>query len=720
MAAQTAFESSAAAHGAHAGNASGLLRFRDLPRSSATTQPDSVASPLLANAWAEAILRFWEAGIAAGSVDPAKPLYLFDPAPGEGQLAWLLLRALQQALGGSTLQPCYVACGTDAAQLDHLTSHPYLAEYVESGWFDTALWDACGSDAPTLRAQNIALLRTDNPVAILSLQWFGTLAADLYAVHEGEIMEGWVVPATRPETPETPQAFFLDYDWRPADEAALVHAPQSRLLAHCNTRFTSAALLLPTAACEATDAFARLSGGRYLLLSADFGCHTEQQLRLGACLPPAAWPREGAALPVNHHALSHHQQQQGARTWNRQLQDDGMVVHAAWRDDSLAAASTADDMFDTLVAPLLRTHPDDLAALSACINGAPATLALLRLSGHDPRILKTGMQAMLEHACMLDATARREWQSDLWHTWNNYLPTADGDSFFFHTGMLAVETGDWELAKTCFRTGLALYGNDATVLHHLAYCEAATGGSAEAMPMLAHALAIDPGHVQCLPLHTQLVERLQRWENTDWYHADIASSDELCIEPLGPEHAASLFYQYRDEQIGIMTRLPELTTLEATTDWIEKQRRKPARAAYAVMHRRWGFVGVVSVCCAADAGYFYFWSGADFQDQGFGKKAARLLFAQMARKGMVHVFTSAYLHNTRSRNALASLDFNQMQLRAQAPDDDLLFFHLPLQATDQVPPTVLAKKIVELCSAIQSPITFSTAVAELTFSRRAS
>jgi RimJ/RimL family protein N-acetyltransferase len=707
MAAQSVIETTIDTSAASAGDAA-AVRFTERPLLQETRRSlDALASPLMAHAWVEAIMRFWQAGIAAGSIDPAEPLYLFDPASCEGQFAWLVLRALQQQLAtnASGLKPCYVACGTHREELDSMATHPYLTEYAEHGWFDTALFPAGAGTAITLRQQGLSLLRTANPVVVLSVQWFGTLPSELYGLHQGRVMEGWVVTTEM-------ASCHLDYEWRPLDESDLARSPHRRLLAHCLTRFTDTPLLIPAAANEAMEIFAKLSSHRYLLLSVDHGCHSEQQIRLGMLSPPRAMRRGSVSAPVNYHALSLHQEWLGARTWNCQLRDTGMVLHATWNNGH---TSPEDGAFSSIVAPLAETHPDDSLQLAAMATGdhapdAAGLLTLLRLSGYDPRALRSAMPAILEQTSTMCGTARHEWQIALSRIWSNYLPPASGDGFPFDAAVLAAEIGHWELAKACIQTGLAMYGDDVTALHHLAYCEAATGDTPLAMRLLDHALEHDPADPLCLALRERLAERLLHWENIGWYYPDAASRDELVLEPLGPEHAASVLYQYRDVQIGVMTRLPELNTLQEIRDWIEEQRQDASLASYAVMHRRWGFVGMVCNHRAGDAGYFYFWIGTDFQDRGWGQQAARLLFAQATLAGVIDLFTSVCVDNIRSRNALARLGFNEMTLHAHAPDDDLIFLHCRPQATAQPAYEYLVARISRLCEAIRSPIVFSNAI----------
>jgi RimJ/RimL family protein N-acetyltransferase len=663
------------------------------------------ATPLLAHAWAESIALFCETGVTAGCIDPSQPLYLLDMAPAQGHLAWLMLPALHRRLAATCpmLDLRMVACSADDDVLRTIASHPYLADYIDNGLLDTALWNVEQAEGLHLQKSGATLSHTANPIVMLCPQWLHTLPADLVAVHHGHLMEG---SAAATAMPDQEHSWSLAYDWRNMDDADVPW-----LLTQYCSRFSSAPLLLPTAACAAIDRIRQLSGNRYLLLSCDAGACSERQLRLGAMSPPSQWHAATSRLPLDYHALSLHQQHIGAYVWNRQPSDAGLVMHAAIRDDDPAYAEHA---LSIVAGALQPTHPDDSASLAdpAAHSSAALTLTLLRLSHYDPRVLQAGIAGMLDCPPSLSDRALLEWQSALELTVSNYLPSTQTDSFYFDAGLLAIQLGHWGIARHCFRSLLSLYGDNAVVLHHLAYCEANTGRVPLAISILADALGLVPDHPHCAALHDELCRRRRHWQNLDWHSPQDEAQDELTLEPLGNEHAGHLLYQYRDPQIGIMTRLPELETLDDAQQWIAEQRQETGRICCAVMHERYGFIGIASLRRAGDAAYFYFWIGTDFQDAGYGREAAALLFSHAQHLGIAHIFTSAYTDNTRSLNALRHLGFDELPIRAQEPDDDLIFFRLELPPAATMRDADACLHLRELCAAIDSVFAFASDILE--------
>lgn len=675
--------------------------FSNLPIFNAASLTVDAANPRLARAWVNATVRYWKNGIANGQIKEDQTLYLLDMAPHDSQTAWLLINALTQYMAAQdiNLPWCYLACHDDTASAEHHAGHPYFREWIAAGRIDFVHWNTAHT-ALHLSQQNITLTRSENPLVIIANGYLQTQAADLFCLHKGQLMQG-TVASTLDVDDAGKNTHNLKYQWQTSD-ATSPYISES-VLAHYRHHCNGAALQLPLAACAMLDKINRFAQGRTMLLAADPGVCNEKQIRLGALCPPTSWKLGDAPPPVNFHALSLQQREQGAWVWQQQLDDAGLVVHMAICDDT--HTMTKED-FNAIAATLADAHPDDMRQLASTQYSAADTLTLLRLSHYDPKILRANIAAFIEQPLALSESARRNWQQALVNTWCNFLPGKAYDGFYYQVGLMAAHIGHYGLAKECFRLGLAWYGDAATDHYLLAWCEATSGGVDRAVKLLASALALEPDHAPSLELSATLHAQLARWQQNSWHLPHTVASNALQLEPLGQEHAAALLYQYRDRQIGIMTCLPALDTIEDTEAWIAKEQLDAGRASFAVMHECWGLVGMVSIHCSRDAGYFYFWTGSDFQEQGLGQQAAQLLFEIMAQHGITEIFTSAYEDNLRSIHALTRLGFNRLDVRAKAPDMDLLFFHLKNNDVEIHGLNKLNLKLSELCKNIDSPIQF--------------
>ena len=96
---------------------------------------------------------------------------------------------------------------------------------------------------------------------------------------------------------------------------------------------------------------------------------------------------------------------------------------------------------------------------------------------------------------------------------------------------------------------------------------------------------------------------------------------------------------------------------------MESQRRSSAHL-FAVHHIHWGFVGSVNIDVFKGVGFFYYWFGKDFQGQGFGPQAARILLGWSAEYLSLNCcYTKVYQDNIYSQKALVKSGFRPLPLK---------------------------------------------------------
>lgn len=616
------------------------------PAGSPPTQVAKVSpSPLLWHAWADTVVRHWESLWAQGAIDPAHPLQLLDLGKADETLAWAMPALLRARLKRSS-------CAGLRFQL---------------------LFRATDGSLPVA-------LDGANPLVCLAWRVFEAFPSSYFAVCRGQIhaaVSGGI------DTP--PQ-------WRRCRSPA---GRPGALLRYYAARCGSAPLTLPLAACALIDEIADRCGGRYLLIGADGAVSTEACLRTHAC----------GAGTMNLHALLLERRWSGATTWSSQPASSACVVYLVAGGGKDAVA------LDALAVLLEQGHPhrsEALAEAASCLQvGHVLTIApvLLQSSLYDPAVLGACMAALMANSTVCERVAA-QWRSVLARVWDNCRLPPACDGFFRNCAMLAGAVGDWGLARTMLEAGLRHYGDAPLDLQLLAHCESASGGLQRARRLLGRAVAMAPSDAVGAALLAAIERRLADAARMHGYFPLFASDGELCLEPLHPDHAQPLLFQYRDTGIAVMTGLPDLHTIAQVRQWIRAQRLKGGLGAYAVMHSRWGLVGMVFLRCCGRSAYFYFWIGCDFQGRGYGPRAARLLWTLARRGGIRHAYTSVYAGNLRSRGALERLGFVPLEIRAQAPDEELIFVYKPLNEGDRDSPHIVRHELRALCRALASPLRF--------------
>ncbi|TJZ64617.1 GNAT family N-acetyltransferase [Chitiniphilus eburneus] len=584
---------------------------------------DWLATPRLAQAWADAIADCWLAAEATGGIDATAPFTVLDLAPGEGRLRASLLPRLQVRLA---------ALGRGHWQVDYRDDDQVVAPGA-------------------------------NPVAWLAPGALGQPLPALFGVHYERTLRGELLATPT----DTPQACTLHCDWQPVD-AAVLDALPGDYLAHVN----SAGFTVPLAALARLDALAEASAGRFLLLAVDYGVVEARDVRLGGLHPPTAFTVGNDRLPLNLHAIACHQQTQGAQVRATQQHTAGAVQYLAWRDAAHdGAAADAAALADLLAERLAGCGPDGHAASLDAAEHLPPRLALLQTSEHDPEICGRLLPALMESPPD-DAVARAAWRNALRGV--AAQPMLLEGSFQYGLACAAWRLGDLALARHQLAWLRSEWPDHPDVCHLLAEVEIAAGHAELAPPLLRQALATHPDHEAVQALLAQCETRAAARAALAWSPLELPRDGELTLEPLGPEHADALFPQYRDPQIGVMTRLPDFDTPAAMGEWLAEATTSN-RHGYAVLHADAGAIGVVSAAWHGDAAYLHFWLGADWQGHGLAARTVRLALTAMPDNAQL--YTSVYRDNQRSRRVLDRVGFTPLDCRAEAPDDGLVFMRWP-------------------------------------------
>ena len=369
---------------------------------------------------AQTVLAFQLTGLATHAIDPAEVVWVIDLAPGEGERAWRVLKALSgRAPRGAPIR--YMACCVDSVHHARLAAHPLLKPLVSNGslllehtflqhtFLEHAFLDRSSSDGafPDRQGAGMPAHIVRNPIVVLAHEGISSLPQGLYAARSGELFEAWC---------DGPGGL----DWR----AMTPRDGLTRLLSTYRQSTDDAAFTLPRGAMRMLAVLLQSSGGRLLLRASDLGAKDLAQIRRGA-LDPGPADAADAALRVNFEALARWHRAQGASVHQSQRDDDGRVLHIALHD--IAGGRLQECLPEVLGLP----HPDDhvqlLQAMEALSAVSPAQcLALLHAQGGDPRTLLALSRHIRQAASTLEGAALDQWRGMLAHCRSRHYPQSDG------------------------------------------------------------------------------------------------------------------------------------------------------------------------------------------------------------------------------------------------------------------------------------------------------
>ncbi len=638
-----------------------------LPPAAASAWQPAGFSTAMAAAVSQLVVRYWQDCTAHAEFNPARPIDVIDLAPGNGTSGHQLIRALAAATrhsGGMRFR--YLPVVPGEAWMRAASAAPEMVAWREQGRLLPLVGEP---DLPGRLKADGKPFECHNPVVILAHDGWAHLSQRLLAVHYGKLLEAdlELIRDMAAGTSERP-------DWRPV-QAELRSGAFAPLFDRYLDEFNSTPISYPEGALAAVRRWRRAARHGYLLLASGCGMASELNMRLHTFPDLVTRFRDDGRLPVNFGLIAHWARLHGAATteWDlpggRALQIVMEAMdHAGARLASLAAG------FD----PDILDRQALLAAALLSVSGAARLehqRQLLRLSAHDPMLLAEIGRDLAQGFSKSADFDRAAWRKSLDETWANFLPELSRLRLHERLANAAMHCGHWQLARQALLRGIRQHGSSATDLANLAWCEMRTGQLQRGQELVGQALALAADNPLAQQVAARLQERLSQRDH-GWL---VELRDErlpLILEPLDLSHADAYFVQYRDPQIAIMTGLPPLKSVEETREWIRHAPQERGRVSFAVMHQDHGFVAYVNLAVSSHAAFFCFWTGVDFQGQGFATAAARLVFRHALAMGVPLVLTSAYKDNRRSVRALERLGFVRLASQALPPDQDRIFFAL--------------------------------------------
>lgn len=429
--------------------------------SSGTVPHQVTCSPAMAAAFAEVIVGFaTDRARAAGATD--RPLHVVELGAGSGRLGFQVIRALRAAAELAAVGRRVVYVLTDLAEetVGWWQRHPWLAPLFAAGLLDVARFDAAADDAIVLRRSGLRLA-PDAPagelVAIANYV-FDSLPHDVFASTGAGLCEWEVADPPRAIEPGAPIAWDGGA-WRSVPVAARRYRAPVHQQVLDGYRAARGTFTIPTGALDALDRLRALTRGPLLILSADKGGTTLDDV-LGDA-PPAVVCHGSVSVDVNYHAIGAWAVAHGG-TWmhadhhGRALEVCGFVLDAGRAE---ALPSTIGGFGRALA-----RGPDDLYALRRIVVAQGAAmplgelLAYLRLSGHDPRVFLLCEPAIRTAIDAAPRAIRGDLARALARVWDAYLPIGEETDLALALARIYAAIGHDAAALALLDASRALHG----------------------------------------------------------------------------------------------------------------------------------------------------------------------------------------------------------------------------------------------------------------------
>jgi RimJ/RimL family protein N-acetyltransferase len=633
-------------------------------------------NPCTAKAFARLIGDYWHDCRLRNEIRIDGILDIIDLAPASGKACWLTMQALQREIG-SEFTWRYLPAAPDIHWFDQLFKSPGLSSFRDQGLLLPLIWNDEHGSLNVVSQNDTLPWKATNPVVVIGHDRFSYLNQRLLAVHYGKLMEV-DFPEASNDTQKSGKLAGADSPrWKIFDNRS-IKTEFNTIFSDYLQKFNSSPIPFPEGGLRFIDAFHKVANFGYLLINFSTGCATEQSLRLGLFSRLCDELNQNKTLPVNFHLLDYRLQKLGCSVQNIQPQPHEVLQLALGRHSE---SSERLKRLASIPSSNRIEHVPSLIEATRALGSAHVLnvrLSLLKLSEFDIDVFLTGDRALtaaLANANSEGTLDRATWKDVLQRVWMNYLPHATTEKLHQRLAPAAMHCGSWALAKEMLKRGMEFFGEDASDLANLAWCENRTGNAADALELAEKALKIDDAHPLVIEVHKRILQRLALRDD-QWKCVLLDSESQLVLEPLDKTHAEAFFYQYRDPQIAIMTGLPALKSIEETRRWIEEQEHDVGKVNYAIMLADEGFVGFINLAISEHAAFFCFWAGVDFQGRALASTAGRVVCRYAEKLGVPIILTSAFIDNKRSIRSLTRMGFKELSIRALAPDNDRIFFML--------------------------------------------
>ena len=462
------------------------------------------SNTFIARSYSRVVSGFLRDCLAGGMItNPSQPIYIVELGAGSGRFACHFLNAFQDSaerFRQEGLRARYVMTDFASRTLDYWKTHPFLKSFVERGRLAFARFDAGQDSTIEIHGcrETLAPDTLKNPLVVLANYFFDSIPQDLFSIRNGELHEQVISVFAQngvvdPDEPGLLDRIQIAFEGRPIRDDYYGERELDELLQDYRCRLEDTFLLFPCAAIRCIRDLNRLCGGRMLLLAADQGYSSEEEL---AMQKEPVFNRHGSiSMMVNYDALGKFVARRG-----------GQVSHPAHRPASLNVSCfllgfPANATPETLRAyedAIARFGPDDFFTLKKGIEkmyetlSLPQILAYLRFSGGDAHLFLGVLPALLRLVDSCSAEEREDMRRVLRQVWENYYPIGEELDLAFQIGVLLYRAGLYCDALEFFRQSQRVYGPHACTSYDMGMCHYMLGDRESAQACVNEARRLDP------------------------------------------------------------------------------------------------------------------------------------------------------------------------------------------------------------------------------------
>jgi tetratricopeptide (TPR) repeat protein len=336
-----------------------------------------------------------------------------------------------------------------------------------------------------------------NPLGVITNYVFDGIRQDAFSFQGGELRECLVSlstaePVTELEDPELISRISVSYTPRAAPVEYYEEPELNEILRSYARSLEQVTLLFPHAAIRCIQRLAKLSSGRLLLLSGDYG---ETRRMEPESMAPKLATHGSFSVAVNFHAIAEYVLNRGGEVLKTAHRHAHLAILGFLLGEPEASHAETRLAYELSV---VRAGPDDIFSLWSGLQdgveqlGLEPTLSLIRLSRWDPRILLGVVPTLWNQVEGASAVMREEVRRTVVRVWENYYPLGEKQDVAFELALLVYAYDGWTEALRLFQDSLEWYGDDPRTWWNIGLCHLGLEQPAEALRCFGEVARLDP------------------------------------------------------------------------------------------------------------------------------------------------------------------------------------------------------------------------------------
>lgn len=479
----------------------------------------------IAGSYAAVIMAHLRESVRTGAIDPAHPIYIVELGAGSGTFAFQFIRKLSALLAESSVRDLdvrYVMTDYTRSNIEGWQKHPQLAAIAATGKLEFGKFDAENDAAIELAGGGELSSETcANPLVVFANYVFDSFRNDLFKIRSNKLAEVRVSTkargATAPPLDEDGLLERLHVQYTSVEvEAADLYPSFPDLAAvveEYRQTLADTTIAIPFGGFVGLRSLLAISRDRLLLLTSDKGLTEREEMYYPFARSIVL--HDGCfSMMVNYDAIGRYVERKGghyAATALRHLSlKTVLCIIGGGRDDHIDTLSAFNqrienvgpgELFDFLLGG--RHYPRDIHSI----------LALLRLVGHDPRLLYEMSDSIRQVIPHLTPEQKLELRLAIQEAWGNYF-VGGPHNLAFEIARTMMALGRHREALRYCELSNDHFGERASTLYNMSVSYYYAEEPERALELARKALALDPSFTPAGEWEARLLRERERTPET--------------------------------------------------------------------------------------------------------------------------------------------------------------------------------------------------------------